>query len=168
MKHVLVHSTKYDGSIHYRYNATVVREEVNLLHLYRPPGTKATSYRGERLGTRHSLEIFWADRPYNLHVIWYPDWQPAMHYVNIATPATWHDGRLHFIDLDLDVIWRARTDEIMLDDEDEFELHQARFGYPQELIAQAWHTSREVQDMMAHRVYPFDGSLLAWRPHGFA
>ena len=168
MKRFLVHSTKYDGSIHYRYTATVVHEEANRLQLYRSPGTRATSYRGEMLGTRQSLEIFWADRPYNVYVIWYPNWQPIMHYVNIATPATWHDGTLRFIDLDLDVIWRAQTNEIILDDEDEFALHQVRFGYPQELVAQAWQTSQEVREMMAQRVYPFDGSLLTWRPHGFA
>jgi protein associated with RNAse G/E len=168
MKRVLVHSTKYDGSIHYRYHATVVHEDADLLQLYRAPGTRATSYRGDMLGTRHSLEIFWPDRLYNVHVIWYPDWRPSMHYVNIATPATWGDGTLRFIDLDLDVIWRAQTGEIVLDDEDEFVLHQARFGYPPELIAQVWHASQEVQDMMARRVYPFDGSLLAWRPHGSA
>ena len=83
-----------------------------------------------------------------------------------ATPATWHDGTVRCVDLDLDVIWRASTGEVLLDDEDEFELHQARFGYPAELIEQVWRGTAEVRDLIARRVHPFDGSLHAWRPDG--
>jgi len=99
-------------------------------------------------------------------VMWYVDWRPRMHYVNVATPATWSDGTLRFIDLDLDVIWRSDTGEVILDDEDEFALHQVRFGYPSDLIARAWRTGGEVRDMIARRSYPFDGSLHRWRPDG--
>jgi protein associated with RNAse G/E len=88
--------------------------------------------------------------------------------VNIATPATWDDGALRFIDLDLDIIWRAGNGEVILDDEDEFVLHQARFGYPASLIERVWHSSEDVRDLIARRVYPFDGSLHAWRPDGTA
>jgi protein associated with RNAse G/E len=86
--------------------------------------------------------------------------------VNIATPAVWHDGTLRFVDLDLDVIWSADSGEILLDDEDEFELHQVRFGYPSDLIEQVWRSADEVREMMARRAYPFDGSLFTWRPDG--
>jgi hypothetical protein len=41
-----------------------------------------------------------------------------------------------------------------------------RFGYPSDLIAQARRCSEEVREMIARRVYPFDGSLLDWRPDG--
>jgi protein associated with RNAse G/E len=166
MKIVPRHSTKYDGSLHYRYPLTVVREEPNLLMLYGPPGTVCESYRGQLLASYHSLELYWSDRFYNLTVMWHADWRPRNHYVNIATPATWHDGTLRFIDLDLDVIWRADTGEVILDDEDEFALHQVRFGYPSELIAQAQRSGEEVREMIARRSYPFDGSLHAWRPDG--
>lgn len=165
---MLVHSTKYDGSLHYRYTAHVVRQEATLLQLYRPPGGPVSSYRGDRLGTYHSLECFWSDRFYNLYVIWDADWQPRMHYVNVATPATWHGDTLRFVDLDLDVIWRAQTNEIMLDDEDEFDLHHVQFNYPADLVAQARRASEDVRRMMDQRMYPFDGSLLNWRPHGSA
>jgi uncharacterized protein len=166
MKTIPFHSTKYDGSLHYRFPAGVVREEQNLLMLYVPPGVPVDCYRGQLTTRYHSLGLYWADRFYNLEVIWHPDWQPRMHYVNLATPATWHDGTVRCVDLDLDVIWRAGTGEVLLDDEDEFELHQARFGYPADLIEQVWRGSAEVRDLIARSVHPFDGSLHAWRPDG--
>lgn len=160
----MVHSTKYDGSLHYHYQTQIVREEPNLLVLYGSPGTPLDCYRGQFVTTFHSLEFYWSDRFYNMNVSWHADWRPRMHYVNMATPATWPNGTLHYIDLDLDVIWRAATDEILLDDEDEFAIHQERFGYPPDLITQVWRTSEEVRAMIAERAYPFDGSLHAWRP----
>ena len=161
-----VHSTKYDGSLHYRYGTTVAREEPGLLMLYQSPGMPVDCYRGQLTTKYHSLGVFWPDRFYNLEVVWHPDWRSHEHYVNIATPAAWHDGTLRFIDLDLDVIWRADSGEILLDDEDEFELHQVRFGYPSDLIEQARRSADEVCRMMERRAYPFDGSLFAWRPDG--
>jgi protein associated with RNAse G/E len=164
MNTIAVHSTKYDGSLHYRYPSTLVRAEQNLLMLYIGPGTPVESYRGSMIGENHSLQLYWTDRHYNLHVSWYADWRPRIHYVNVATPATWHDGTLRFVDLDLDVIWRAATGEVILDDEDEFAEHQVRFGYPADLIARARDSGDEVREMIARRIYPFDGSLHAWRP----
>ncbi len=164
MRPFTVHSTKYDGSLHYHYQTRVVREEPNLLVLYGAPGTPLDSYRGQFPAQNHTLEFYWSDRFYNLSVNWYADWRPRTHYVNIATPASWPNGTLHFIDLDLDVIWRAASGEVILDDEDEFAIHQVRFGYPPDLIAQAWRTREEVCAMIAERAYPFDGSLHAWRP----
>jgi len=166
MKTVSRYSTKYDGSLHYRYPLTVVQEDVDLFILYGCPGTVCDSYRGQLTAKYHSLELYWSARFYNLTVMWHPDWRPRMHYVNIATPAAWHDGTLRFIDLDLDVIWRADSGEVILDDEDEFELHQVRFDYPSDLIEQVRRSGDEVRQLIAQSVYPFDGSLFAWRPDG--
>jgi uncharacterized protein len=166
MKTVSRHSTKYDGSLHYRYPLSVVQGDPDLFTLYSPPGTVCESYRGPLTAQYHSLELYWSARFYNLSVLWHADWRPRMHYVNIATPATWDDGTLRFIDLDIDVIWQADSGMVILDDEDEFELHQVRFGYPSDLIAQVQRSTRQVCELMAQSAYPFDGSLFAWRPDG--
>ncbi len=166
MKTISRYSTKYDGSLHYRFPLTVVREEADLLVLYGQPGTLGESYRGQLTAKYHALDLYWSDRFYNLTVMWHPDWRPRMHYVNIATPATWDDGTLRFIDLDLDVIWYADSGAVILDDEDEFELHQVRFSYPSDLIAQVQRAADDVRDLIARSAYPFDGSLFAWRPDG--
>ena len=166
MKTVFRYSTKYDGSLHYRYPLTVVREDADLLMLYASPGTVCESYRGQLTAKYHSLELYWSDRFYNLTVMWHADWRPRMHYVNLATPSIWDAGTLRFIDLDLDVIWRAESGEVILDDEEEFALHQVRFGYPSELIAQVQRAADDVRELIACSAYPFDGSLFAWRPDG--
>lgn len=166
MRTIPLRSTKYDGSLHYQYSTRLVREDPDLLLVYVGPGTPIKSYRGAMYATHHSLQFYWSDRQYNLHVSWYADWRPRLHYINVATPATWADGTIHFIDLDLDVIWRAQTDEVILDDEDEFALHQVRFGYPPALIEECLRSSATVIDLIARRVYPFDGSMYAWRPDG--
>ncbi len=165
MQPIEVHSTKYDQSLHYRYPMRVVRADSNQIMTYVPPGVAVISYRGEMRTTRHTLALFWADRPYNLHVNWRADWTPQSHYVNVATPATWDDGIVRFVDLDLDVIWR-QDGTLILDDEDEFELHRERFGYTPELIAEAWRSRDEVCMLIDQRIYPFDGSLYTWRPNG--
>lgn len=167
MRPMQVHSTKYDGSLHYRYAMSVVRREPNLLVSYTAPGTAVESYRGSMVASRHSLSFYWTERPYNLTINWTIDWRPLSHYINVATPATWDDSTIHFIDLDLDVIWR-HDNTIILDDEDEFELHRVRFGYPNDLITESWRSRDEVQDLITRRIYPFDGSLYEWRPHGTA
>jgi hypothetical protein len=167
MKPFRVHSTKYDGGDHYRYPASVVREEANLLMLYKQPGTPINGYRGSFLAKYHTLEFYWSDQFYNLSVIWYANWQPRMHYINVATPASWADGTLRYIDLDLDVVWFANG-RVVLDDEDEFLLHQQKYGYPEDLIAQSWRSSRDVRELIAQRTPPFDGNAYSWRPHGSA
>lgn len=167
MKPFNLQSSKYDGGQHYRYTASLVREQPDLLVLYKQPGTPINGYRGPSLAKYHTLEFYWSDHYYNMSVIWYPNWQPRMHYINMATPARWDDGTLRYIDLDLDVVWFANG-RVVLDDEDEFELHQRKYGYPPELIAQTWASSRDVRAMIEQRVPPFDGNAYTWRPDGAA
>ena len=58
-------------------------------------------------------------------------------YVDIATPATWHDDHLvRAVDLDLDVI-RGTTGRVWVDDEDEFAAHRVELDYPDEVVEQA-------------------------------
>jgi len=160
-----VHSTKYDGGDHYRYQAQIIREEPDFMLLYKAPGEPMSGYRGSFPAKYHTLEFYWSKHYYNMSVVWYADWKPRMHYVNIATPATWHDGTLRFIDLDLDVVWFANG-RVVLDDEDEFEQHQIKYGYPQDLIAQAWESTYDVRALIAKRAPPFDGNAYSWRPNG--
>jgi protein associated with RNAse G/E len=112
----------------------------------------------------HMLAVFQAGRHYNLHVAWHPDWRPKMHYVNIATPATWHDGAVRYVDLDLDLILGAGASEVVLDDADEFERHSREWGYPPDLADRCWAAVEEVRGLFSRKIWPFDGSLYAWRP----
>jgi protein associated with RNAse G/E len=158
-----VQSTKYGGGQHYRYPLTVVRDDGDRLVAWGPAGTQMDSYRGRYPATRHMLHVHWADRDWNLSVMWRPDWRPRSHYVNIALPSTWSDGVLRFVDLDLDVI-QVIDGTVRLDDEDEFEEHRVTLRYPPEVVDRARAAFTAVQELVHRRAWPFDGSLYAWRP----
>jgi protein associated with RNAse G/E len=158
-----VRSTKYGGGAHYRYALQVVRDDGDRLVAWGPAGTRMDSYRGVFPATHHMLWVHWADRDWNLEVMWHQDWRPRSHYVNVALPTTWADGTVRFVDLDLDVIQRA-DGRVILDDEDEFEEHRVTLRYPADLVARARAAAAAVLDLAAARAWPFDGSLYAWRP----
>lgn len=158
-----VASTKYDGSHHYRYLMEVVAVEPDRLLAFSPAGTPMDSYRGRFPARDHVLNVHLRDRDWNLTVHWQADWAPRSHYVNIALPSTWDDGTLRFVDLDLDVIWRA-DGLLVLDDEDEFDEHRVRWGYPQEVVDRCWAAVAEVKALIEKRAAPFDGNLYYWRP----
>jgi protein associated with RNAse G/E len=82
-------------------------------------------------------------------------------YVDIATPATWADGEVTMVDLDLDVIRRVNG-HVFVDDEDEFAEHQVRFGYPAEVVAAAQESCAAVLDAVTRRLAPFDGVSDDW------
>jgi protein associated with RNAse G/E len=158
-----VASTKYDGSMHYRYPATVVDDTGDRLRAWVPAGTPMRSYRGDRRSPRHFLRVHETCRDWNLEVMWEPDWRPSKHYVNIALPSTWHDGTLRFVDLDLDISWWFDGRVVLLD-VDEFTEHRDRFGYPDDVVERAWAAVDEVRGLISMRTPPFDRSLYAWRP----
>lgn len=159
-----VHSTKYDGSLHYRYEIAPVAEMPGERRVYLAPGTPLESYRGGWPSRYPMLMLYWSDRPYNLHLSWFTDWRVRQYYVNIALPASWDEEVVRFVDLDLDIIWKPELGPPLVDDEDEFEAHRSRFGYPEALVRQAREAVVEVMGLMEARAWPFDGSLEGWRP----
>ncbi len=161
---MLFHSTKFDGSLHYRFEVERVHEAPNLLVTYRSPGVPMESYRGSWASRYHLLLLHWTDRHWNLCIHWHADWSPKEHYVNIATPACWADGVLRLSDLDLDLILPNGANEPRLDDADEFERHRKQLAYPDDLVNICWRTVDDVRDQMRRGLPPFDGALFAWRP----
>jgi len=164
MNHLWIHSTKFDGSQHYRYPVQLVERSDDKLITYCAPGAPIESYRGDWTGTKHMLSFFWRDRPYVLHVRWQTDWKPEFLYVDIVTATSWADGTIRYIDLDLDLILRHGTTAVHLDDADEFETHSVRFNYPKPLIKDCWAAVEEVRGLFNSATEPFAPSLFAWRP----
>jgi hypothetical protein len=78
-------------------------------------------------------------------------------YVDIATPAVWHDDEsvVRAVDLDLDVI-RGTTGRVWVDDEDEFADHRVSLGYPDDVIAGALESCARVEAAVRNGDAPFD------------
>lgn len=82
-------------------------------------------------------------------------------YVDIVHPPRWRDGVLRVIDLDLDVI-RRRSGHVLLDDEDEFELHAVALDYPAEVVAMARTTADATLSAVAAGTPPFSAPPDHW------
>ena len=79
-------------------------------------------------------------------------------YSNIGLKPTITDETIHFVDLDLDFV-AEQPNEWRLIDEEEFEINQVRYGYPDSLIEQVWRTVDDVKNRIRQQQFPFDGSL---------
>jgi protein associated with RNAse G/E len=65
------------------------------------------------------------------------------------------------IDLDLDVV-RGQDGLVAVQDEDEFLVHQARYGYSSEMILRAEQETRLVVSMLESGVEPFFEVAAGW------
>ncbi len=82
--------------------------------------------------------------------------RPFDTYVDITTPAIWHDDSLvRAVDLDLDVV-RGTTGRVWVDDEDEFAEHRVSLGYPEEVVEGALATCRRIESAVRDQQPPFD------------
>jgi hypothetical protein len=82
-------------------------------------------------------------------------------YVDMTTVPVWDGSVVRAVDLDLDVIERL-DGTVFVDDEDEFEEHQARYSYPPEIVALASSTKDTVLAAVSGRLPPFDGAAARW------
>lgn len=82
-------------------------------------------------------------------------------YIDLMSVPQWQGTEVHAIDLDLDVI-RRFTGEAYIDDEDEFADHQARFGYPRDLIDIVRRTADELLIKVQNHREPFGQVGLEW------
>ena len=155
---VQVDYRKFDGTAHRSYPAMRLGEDEHGVWL------------GVPRGTFHSAN-FKYDDPYVLlvpHAAWYtamfnPPPRRTEVYCDIATPASWPEpGHVTLVDLDLDVRRRRVTRSVELVDEDEFEVHRLRFGYPDEVVQQAWKAAHRLVRALADGTEPFAGGYRSW------
>ncbi|MGH8945982.1 MAG: DUF402 domain-containing protein [Acidimicrobiia bacterium] len=84
------------------------------------------------------------------------------HFVDIVTPPVWvSDNRYEMIDLDLDVT-RSHNGTIAVEDEDEFEIHQLKYGYSDQMIERARAETDWVVAALAAGSEPFFEVAAAW------
>ncbi len=161
--HVL--STKYDGSRHYEYTATLLDQTGPLVRVWVEAGEPYVSYRGQGLMREGFTALFFTDRWYNLfHNLRPMGRRGYLTYANIGTPATFEGDTIRWVDLDVDIV--RTVDAIHVDDEDEFALHQRAMSYPRDLIDRVLTTRDELVRLAGAEVFPFDRA--AHLPEGLA
>lgn len=83
-------------------------------------------------------------------------------FVDINTPPVWDGaGRYEMIDLDLDVAM-THEGEIVVEDEDEFALHQVQYGYTSEMVDAARRAMVEIVEALTNGAEPFFGVAEHW------
>jgi uncharacterized protein len=148
---------KWGGHEHYRGHIELLVEDEHGAWLWGPKGR--TVWRNETpvFTTEHdSLFLLPPGAWWSLS--WWPGHEAIELYVNIQTPAAWADDRVVTADLDLDVI-RFHDGRVEVVDRDEFELHQARYGYPEDLVAATERAAAEAFERVVANAPPFDGAL---------
>ena len=132
---MLLRSAKFDGSLHYQYPVELVQESADCLVAYSHPGVPVESYRGSWSAKKNLLSFYWVRRSYVAHVVWGEKWQPERLYIDISTATQWDVTTVRYVDLDLDVILAHGSTEVIIDDEDEFEINRLKWNYPADLVA---------------------------------
>src|SRR5947208_1249581 len=151
---VIYQSTKYDGSINYRWPAQLEYARSNLIILYMAAGTP---YTGRRSGTLVNpfRSYLWTDRWYNVNQTLFPDHETGIrHYVNIGTPATFDGSTVSYVDLDLDFDLDNDWNLILLD-EDEYAAHMASYNYSAQVRQNVERATQDVRRVIQSRDWPF-------------
>ena len=164
---VIYQSTKYDGSLNYRWPAQLEYARANLIILYMPAGT---AYSGRRSGTLANpfRSYLWTDRWYNVNQTLLPDANSGIrHYVNLGTPATFDGNTVSYVDLDLDFDLDNAWNLTLLD-EDEYAAHAARYNYSTHVRQNVERAMLDVRRAVQSRVWPFataiEGAHVRLRP----
>jgi protein associated with RNAse G/E len=152
--------SKYDGSAHRDYPARRLAEDDLGIWLGVVKGTESV-YHG-----RPSVEQI----PFVLlvpHSAWWtgmfnPPPRTSEVYCDMATPARWEGDTVHIVDLDLDVVRRRATGAVELLDEDEFDEHRVRFGYPDEVVAEARASAAKLFVELGDGTEPFATAYRKW------
>lgn len=151
----LVHidQRKWPDRRHYQYEVRMLGRDRYGTWVHAPAGTVVrrgddASFRWEAGGIGLIPEDEWWIAEF------FTDHPVITLYVNIGTPPEWEGSRLTQIDLDLDVV-RRLDGSVEIIDEDEFEDHRVRLGYPAELIRGARDAADRAARLVRAEVEPF-------------
>lgn len=153
---VHVRYTKWDGSLHWHFDATVVARDEHGTWVVVPPGGWYRKGDDPERFDEHGFVVLVPDGE------WWTAYFNAVPrgdrghlvYVDVNTPARWEAATVHTIDLDLDIVLDLSGSPRVVD-EDEFDEHRARWEYPDHVVDRARTTAARIATAMASRAEPF-------------
>ena len=154
-KEITVRVLKYDLTEYRRWNARVSRREGPLLVFDAEFDVDVEhDLLGQiRAGTR-TVEYYWLDRWYNVFQFLDEHGGTQLFYCNVNMPPTFEDWTLTYVDLDIDVLVQPDLTYTILD-LDDFENNSQRFGYPEDLRAQAQKAVQDLVWLIKTATFPF-------------
>jgi protein associated with RNAse G/E len=153
---------KYDGKLHRRAFELHLGEDEWGTWLGVPVGTEVdyASAGFTRVDEHRSVRLI--PRAGWFTALFFAPTRRLEMYCDITTPARWTGpAQVTMVDLDLDVI-RTHRGRVDLLDEDEFAVHQLRYGYPAETVARAAEEARQVVAACMTRAEPFGSHYVSW------
>jgi uncharacterized protein len=170
---VRVEMTKWGDHPHWEYDATYLGSDAHGDWLGLVAGT-AYSRPGHHFTMPYDHvglvpAALDGQRPWHMAVFYTdggPEWpglggSPVRVYVDMTTPPVWDGPIVRAVDLDLDVV-RGFNGTVIVDDDDEFEEHRVRFGYPDEVTDGARASCEAVLAAVRAGAAPYDGSHEPW------
>jgi hypothetical protein len=151
---------KYDGSPHRSYPAILLgRDEFGTW--LGVPGGDFIAAAGDEFKYVEPYVLLVPD-----HAWWTAMFNPPPRrtevYCDVTTPATWSEGRMTLVDLDLDVRRRRETGLVEVLDTEEFELHSQRYAYPDDVVAAARAAAAWLEGELSGGAEPFAGGYKTW------
>ncbi len=147
--------------LHWRFEAWFLGEDQYGFWIAVPEGTRR--WKGEE-SVRSTGEdaVFCAPNDGWWHLHYNGATTQFSHFVDIVTPPVWKsENRYEMIDLDLDVIVQ-HDGTVEIDDEDEFQIHQVKYGYTKEMILRAEAETERIIGELENRKEPFFEVAEAW------
>ncbi len=152
-----VHSYKYDGLLHRKWPAELLRQEGSLIVLDAKFSVEIIhDLLGNIASGTHSLEYYWLDRWYNVFRFAEPDGKLRNYYCNVNVPPTFDGEILSYVDLDLDILVEPDLSYRILDVED-FEKNAEIYSYSVEVKVNARHAVAALVNMIESCAFPFNG-----------
>ena len=151
---ILLRSTKWDGSPHFKWTCRLSVASADALVIAQPAGTPIDTWNGVWTPDFDATIYFWRRKWYNVIQTWHADGTVSSYYCNIITPARWDGSELHWNDLDLDVSVQA-DGVYRLMDEDEWARNVERLNYSPEVMDEARRAVAELSALIARREFPF-------------
>src|SRR3954452_25494637 len=130
---VVVRSLYYNGQLNKTWSAYLLARELDRVVVVRAHGSPVCRLTMEPwTPPGAAIEVYPADDWYNVYYILNGDGSLHSYYVNVAMPPVLEEGKLTYVDLDLDLgIQPDLTHTIY--DEEEFWEHSAAWNYPLEV-----------------------------------
>lgn len=155
--------TKWDGRLHWHFDADVLGEDEHGLWARVPKGR--VLQRGDVQRVQSDGFVMLVPVAGNWIAAFYTAETPGRDghvYIDVTDQPRRDGDVVRAIDLDLDVI-RLPDGEVILDDEDEFKEHCTLFGYPADTISTCEATARDLLAAVTNRDEPFGIASERWR-----